>query len=454
MTTLEQYVHESLLNNVSLEKHTASEVSVVDVAQKFDWSIAQSRKAMYEYYSLQGNKMGDKLTFNMMCVYAEKDEERNELREGQHSHIKHFKLIKSPTDQQFVLEQVAPENIIDMFVYSIGLKHHGTGEGEDNLCVASLKPVQKVFVTHGKKLDLDENALEQDKTNVNDKIKSTTNFTKRSATEPAKGLEKRKMTSVADIRASSVATTPTATANNPSGTDSSSTSNNNSSSTSNNNSSSTSRTNTSSKSQKKASSFMGLRSMDFLAKRKEQDELKEQQRLQELREKRGVNTTTSTKTKPTASHNTNNAAKKPKIDLEKQKKLKELESMFSDSDDNEVETMPAENTKTQTDLAEVENLFDTTNDDSEMAELLTKGKQQQKEEEPPVKRSSPLKKTPDTYVDEEGYIVSTNLNANKRPAKRSASTLPLVSSAKTAGFETANKKRKQGNLMSFFSKRK
>ncbi|KAL6940029.1 hypothetical protein ACO0QE_003907 [Hanseniaspora vineae] len=449
MTTLDQFVHESLLNNVSLEKHNSSDVSVVDVAQKFDWNIAQSRKAMYDYYTAEGQKMSEKLTFNMMCVYTEE----KEIGEGQHSHIKNFKLIKSLKDEKFILEQVAPENIIDMFVYSIGLKQHGASEGEDALIAASLKPVQKVFVSHGRKLDLSENAVVQDKKSTGSKptINSTADITKRSATEPAKSFEKRKVTSVADIRAAGAASASGAGTSKAKGSDVNARLNTNSSS------SSTPPT--------KASSFMGLRSMDFLAKRKEQDELKEQQRLKELREKRAGTTTA----KNTLS-NTQSVAKKPKIDVEKQKKLKELESMFSDSDegeDNEVEALSTTNsnkieiskdTRAQTDLAEVENLFDTTNDDSEMVELLTKEKpqqqQQQAEEVPPVKRSSPLKK-PTTYVDEEGYIVSTNLNANKRPAKRTASTLPIVSSTKTGGSsDTANKKRKQGNLMNFFSKRK
>lgn len=212
---------------------------------------------------------------------------------------------------------------------------------------------------------------------------------------------------------------------------------------------------------KKSDKFknMGLQSTRLLQKMKQEREAKEQARLQELQKRK------------------DNARCSTAVDTKTKKQNEELAKLFEDEDEDdddtelkeeekpnveEIDTQPDCQVDTQQDNQidpdELENLLDTTADESLMEiSSLKKQQQQQQQRQEQEQLQTPAKAS--TYIDEDGYIVTQKpATPTKRTTQRTTQRNNVSQKTQTkrpqeSATTKGPKKKVQKSLMSFFGKK-
>lgn len=202
---------------------------------------------------------------------------------------------------------------------------------------------------------------------------------------------------------------------------------------------------------------MGLRSTALLARMRKEREDKEQERQAELKRRREEN-----------------AKRELDRDPKKAKQMDELSKMFDNDDDDDLmdidddendnnaikmeehqDNRPATAPTTASHIneSEMEDILDTTAEES-----LLEIKKDQKESAPEMssqveQTDEPVKKEqePETYVDEDGYIVTRRADPKEKKATPPVKKTTPAVRAKTD--PTPKPKRKQGTIESFFKRK-
>ncbi|KAL3235566.1 DNA polymerase delta subunit POL32 [Nakaseomyces bracarensis] len=212
---------------------------------------------------------------------------------------------------------------------------------------------------------------------------------------------------------------------------------------------------------KKKGKDMGLRSTALLARMRKEREDKEQERQAELKRRREES-----------------QKKALERDPKKSKQMDELSKMFDEDEDDDLMdiddeerpvTAPAEvgstvtaegisnrTNQTQLEESELDEIMDTTAEESlleikhrQEPELSSQVKQETNTVEPlhqPVQEPEP-----ETYVDEDGYIVTKRAaQPETKPKPKPAAKTPIRSKTEPSAFKP---KKKQGSIESFFKRK-
>ncbi|KAH3900411.1 DNA polymerase delta subunit POL32 SCDLUD_003390 [Saccharomycodes ludwigii] len=445
MMTIDKYIYDTLISSTSSTKTT---INIHDISEQFIITPNKAKLELYKYYlnttTINNNNHG--LTFNIMKVFTTNT--NNGINTNNNYH---FQLV----DEGSVLADEDPLNckdIVDVFIYSVEKKGDVSAKSVRNM--GSLETVSDLYtnvlqIKHDLMLSKEEN---ESKEKIDKDTKNSTFVPNPDVSSEAIGTGNSTTTDVVD-------STPTVA-----------------------------------KTTAKKSRFMGLRSIEILERRRKEQKLKEEERLIKVNEKRNK------ERKNISDKGNQNDDDDDDDSFKKKEELAKLQNLFDDEEDKDNEMrenakeeeeectgdktgkknngingkelkkeeniLTTDNNTNKMPLDELEMLLDTTNDDNSLIEL-------KQTEDLPDKNNN----INNTYVDEEGYIVtkrskttplSTSGGKNtesNRPIKRRSVTQPTrntnVDEVDTTTVQKNKKRKKEknssnngNNIMSFFGKRK